>query len=310
MTETGRLYQELMKQAMNERNNITTESLKELSRVYKKAAQDITKRLQTEKGGFTQAWLKDYQKYLNMRYEQLNNQIENIVTGAIQDSSKVAASVEGDFLAYVASKYNLDVAKEIIEDFYKTPDNIVSTIINGGFYKDNKSLSERVWDYSNKNVSDIQKIINEGLTGQRRYEDIIKDLSKYVEPSAKKPWDWSKVYPGINKKVDYASQRLLRTSVTQAFQAVAVNKMQQNKYIEGVKWNLSSEHFSRQVSRFGEDVCDEYVRNTHGFSEPGVFKKNEVPVQHPQCLCFMSAYIPYSFDELANKIAKEYGLKG
>ena len=64
---------------------------------------------------------------------------------------------------------------------------------------------------------DIQYIVAQGIASQKSAFDIAKDLEKYVDPSAKKDWAWSKVYPGTKKVVDYNAQRLARTMVSHAY---------------------------------------------------------------------------------------------
>ena len=122
-----------------------------------------------------------------------------------------------------------------------------------------------------------------------------KDLEKHVNPNAKKPWDFRKVYPGLrSRKIDYNAQRLLRTSITQMYQLESTRKARENPFVTKAKWNLSSEHYSRQVQHFGPDICDEYAGK--------FFNLNDVPLQHPQCLCYITYEIPKNMDQIAKEI--------
>ena len=52
----------------------------------------------------------------------------------------------------------------------------------GGFYKDNRSLSERIWNNVNGSMQDIQYILTKGMASNKSYLEIIKDLESYVNP--------------------------------------------------------------------------------------------------------------------------------
>ena len=60
---------------------------------------------------------------------------------------------------YINNKYTLDIDKSMLEFAYTTNEKLIGQIIQGGFYKDNRSLSDRIWGYGNQNGKDIKKVI-------------------------------------------------------------------------------------------------------------------------------------------------------
>ena len=294
MSDSSTLYTNLIQEAIKKKNDVTAQSVNQLELMYSKLAKELAREAR-KSNGFSKAWLNDYSKFMKFKAEQLYGMQLDIISGTIKEGARISASVQGDFYTYIGGKYDLDIPKELLDYAYSVNDDVLALIINGGFYKDNRSLSERIWNNVNGSMEDIQYILTKGMASNKSYLEIIKDLESYVNPKAKKPWDFGKVYPGIRgKKVDYNAQRLLRTSVTQMYQLESLRKAKENPYITRARWNLSSSHFERQVKRFGPDECDEYA---------GVaFHLNKVPVQHPQCLCYITYDIPKSLDQIGKEI--------
>lgn len=302
MSNSTELYKKLMEQAQKDKVNLNANSLKELRKLYQDSIEGILNKADKANGGFTKAWLKDYEKYLRIRMNELDDKIAKLTKDAIISSSQIAATVNGDFLSMLNNKYELDIPKKLIGFAYNVSDDVLLNIINGGFYKDNKSLSERIWGYGDKNIKDIQYIINKGMMEQKSYLDIMKDLEMYVDPSAKKTWQWKKVYPGVNRQVDYNAQRLLRTSINHSFFNTNMSKLGSNPFVETVHWELSDQHYYRQVKHFGPDECDDYNgANNYGLGS-GNFPKNEVPMPHVQCMCYQYAIIPQSLDDIGREL--------
>ncbi|MDB1929989.1 hypothetical protein ABHA37_08150 [Clostridium tertium] len=303
MNNSTSIYENLMKEAIKERNKLTSETVNRLRRLYEDVADDLLKKASTARGGFTRAWTSDYEKYMRSKIMELDSALVNLTKDSILTSAEIAASVNGDFLSFVNEKYQLDIDKDLINIAYNVNNDVIGQILQGGLYKDNRSLSERIWRYSDNTMSDIQYIITKGMVEQKSYPEIIKDLEKYVDPTAKKPWNFGTVYPNLkNKQVDFNAQRLLRTSINHSFFASNMAKAKENPYIEAVHWNLSSAHYDRQVKIFGEDICDEYANQDRYKLGTGNFPKDNVPLPHPQCLCYQSMVITKSLDDIGKDL--------
>ena len=101
-------------------------------------------------------------------------------------------------------------------------------------------------------------------------------------------WDWSKVYPGTAKKVDYSAQRLARTMVSHAYQQSFVKTTQKNPFVTKYKW----------VSSGGARMCEICA------ARDGVeYSKTDLPLDHPNGMCTFIAVIEDSMTDIADRIA-------
>lgn len=302
MNNSNALYNSLLKDAVNEKNKLTVKTLNKIIKIYESTADDLLKKASTSRG-FTRAWTKDYERYIKYKILELNNELAKVSDSSIRTSAEIAASVQGDFLSYINNKYTLDIDKSMLEFAYTTNEKLIGQIIQGGFYKDNRSLSDRIWGYGNQNGKDIQYILTKGMAEQKSYLDIIKDLEKFLKSNTDP--DFKKTYTKLyNRKVDYNAQRLLRTAMNHMFYVQNVSNAKNNPYAEAMHWELSSEHGTRQVDRFGEDECDDYANSDYYNLGQGNFPPDKVPVPHPNCLCIQTIVIPKSLDEIGRELGE------
>lgn len=302
MNNSNALYNSLLKDAVNEKNKLTVKTLNKIIKIYESTADDLLKKASTSRG-FTRAWTKDYERYIKYKILELNNELAKVSDSSIRTSAEIAASVQGDFLSYINNKYTLDIDKSMLEFAYTTNEKLIGQIIQGGFYKDNRSLSDRIWGYGNQNGKDIQYILTKGMTEQKSYLDIIKDLEKFLKSNTDP--DFKKTYTKLyNRKVDYNAQRLLRTAMNHMFYVQNVSNAKNNPYAEAMHWELSAEHGTRQVDRFGEDECDDYANSDYYNLGQGNFPPDKVPVPHPNCLCIQTIVIPKSLDEIGRELGE------
>lgn len=302
MNNSNALYNSLLKDAVNKKNKLTAKTLNKIIKIYESTADDLLKKASTSRG-FTRAWTKDYERYIKYKILELNNELAKVSDSSIRTSAEIAASVQGDFLSYINNKYTLDIDKSMLEFAYTTNEKLIGQIIQGGFYKDNRSLSDRIWGYGNQNGKDIQYILTKGMAEQKSYLDIIKDLEKFLKSNTDP--DFKKTYTKLyNRKVDYNAQRLLRTAMNHMFYVQNVSNAKNNPYAEAMHWELSAEHGTRQVDRFGEDECDDYANSDYYNLGQGNFPPDKVPVPHPNCLCIQTIVIPKSLDEIGRELGE------
>lgn len=68
-------------------------------------------------------------------------------------------------------------------------------------------------------------------------------------------------------------------------------------YVEGIKWNLSAAYGSKMPYC---DICDEYAtQNYYGLGQ-GVFNKSDLPLQHPNCICYMTSVVTKDLEDIAS----------
>ena len=101
-----------------------------------------------------------------------------------------------------------------------------------------------------------------------------KDFAKTVEDLIK---------PDVPGGISYASMRLARTEINNAFHFTQIRYTRETPWVQGYKWHLSGSHGK-------PDVCNDYADNDSYNMGKGVFPKSDVPGKpHPQCLCFITS---------------------
>lgn len=108
--------------------------------------------------------------------------------------------------------------------------------------------------------------------------------------------DWFR--PNTPGGIRYASLRLARSEINNAFHAVAVNQAAEKPWIDKMQWHLSSSHPK-------PDVCDQYAHG--GRDGNGLYAPRDVPRKpHPHCFCYVTPQSPSEDEFLDNLIAGNY----
>ncbi|MBE6067754.1 MAG: hypothetical protein E7211_08690 [Clostridium lundense] len=269
------LYQQKVLEGRKKFLKLTVKKEKEILSIYEQAAKDISERLSKAKlGSLNQRYLTELQKSVKQYTKELRQELSKSIGEGLKASSEIAANVQ---LSYFET---MDLEEDLLSTFRKMftqlPTEVVKTMINGSYYKDGLTLDQRLWNITKKNGKDIDRIIKANIAQGRSAGELAKQLDEYINPS--KRLNQRKRIPGINKSISYNSARLARTSMTHANTECYIQGLYMNPFCTGLKWNLSSSHYSRQVAKWGEDICDQYAEK--------VFKPEEYPVQHPNCLCY------------------------
>lgn len=283
---SGRLgnYLELVREAQKKRLQITSNQKKQIAELFRQSAKDFEQEAgKKNEKSLTYRWLKDYAKNLRKEGKKLFQEIGDITAANIQNTSEAITEAERRFYTKLCP-----LLSERFSDVFSTiPKKMVEELMNGGIYKDFAGLSERIWDYQRKYDWDIQTIINRGIVQQKPAYDLAKDLECYLRPDAKKPWNWGVVYPGVNRQVDYNAQRLARTAVTHAYQLSLQRATRDNPFVEGYRWHSSN----------SGRVCP-LCRKRDGT----VFEKGNLPLDHPNGMCVVTAEIPKSYEEIGKEL--------
>lgn len=196
---------------------------------------------------------------------------------------KTAEAVVGDNIDFLK-----EVGMPIQGAFSHVPDEVVRAVATGQLYEGKWSLSRALWKNTKRTQRDVQNVVAQGIAQNKSAYDIAKDLEKYVDPLARKDWDWSKVYPGTARKVDYSAQRLARTMVSHAYQQSFVRTTQKNPFVTKYKW----------VSSGGARTC-EICAERDGVE----YSKTDLPLDHPNGMCTFIAVIEDSMTDIADRIA-------
>lgn len=273
-----------LNRAENIRVQITVQQEKDIERMYRRIVRNINQEMKklpdTTSGVLRGMYLSKLKGQIYEQLHDLSKELEDTITS---NMSRMAQAVVEDNLRFL--QY---VDMPLQGAFSHVPRDVVESIITGKVYQGNWSLSKSLWKHTQKAQQDINKIIAEGVAQNKSAYDIAKDLEKYVNPSARKPWDWNKVYPGTARKIDYNAQRLARTLVSHAYQQSFVRTTQKNPFVTKYQWDASNSHRTCELctSRDGQ-----------------FFDKNDLPMDHPNGMCTYIAVIEDSMTDIADRIA-------
>lgn len=272
--------------AENIRNKLTKQQQKEIAALYRRVYTDAKKRFDAipKDGTTSQQIQKQYLdkliKQLEAAYNRIGIELEQTITGNMK---KAASGV-----VQSSEKFSGALGLSIEGAYSFVPDEIVSSIAAGKVYSGRWSLSSSIWADVKKHQKDINTVVAEGVAANKSAYDIAKDLEKYVNPAAEKPWDWSKVYPGTSKKVDYNAQRLARTLVSHSYQQSLERVTKSNPFVSGYIWH--SGHSDR--------VCEICQKRDGKF-----FAKGKLPLDHPNGMCTFTASMEGSMTDMADRLA-------
>lgn len=211
--------------------------------------------------------------------------LKNVQKHIVDTVGKTAKMVVNDY-TNIFKNAKLDIK----ESFVNVPKDTVKAIVNGSMYEPRMHLSDRIWQMEKKIRKDIDYIVAKGVALQKPTYDIAKDLEKYVNPSAKKDWAWSKVYPGTSKRVDYNAQRVARTSITHGYQYTVKECAEKDPLVKGVKWLASN---NARVC----PICQE--RNGK------IYKPEDLPLDHPNGQCTMCLVYEKSLEDLSKELGEQ-----
>lgn len=268
-----------------EKVDLNKKTIKDIQKVYKASAMDIEKKLASLKmlhpsDSLKKIYFENLLKDINKSSDSFNRMIQNTIISAGETSGKIAVDA--------GVKYMESVGLSIKGAYSYIPRQEIMNIASGKVYGKHWSLSKAIWNADSKKKSDIQNIVAKGLAENKSIKSISDDLMKYVDPSARKPWDWSKVYPGTSAKVDYNAQRLARTMIQHSFQNSLVQSQKDNPFCKGIIWH----------SVFIEGRTCEICEARDG----EVFDVNKLPLDHPNGLCYFEPELD-KMDKVADRLA-------
>ena len=269
------------------RLTITKEQEVEISKLYRQVYLDLKKQMGSlppqGEGTASQSLKKTYLnkliKQLKEEYKAIGEGLEKQIKKGMQDTASTVVQANDDWL----KKAGLT-----IEGAYSyVPQDIVTLLSTGKLYGGGWTLSKAIWGESQKHAHDIDKIVAAGVAANKSAYEIVKDLEKYVNPSAKKEWDWFKVYPGTSKKVDYNAQRLARTMVSHAYQQSLLATTKYNPFVTGYRWRSAHTHRTCEL-------CNE--------RDGQVYSAKDLPLDHPNGMCTFIAELSDSMSDIADRI--------
>ena len=294
-TKSNKIYLQLLEEARKEKLKINKDTLLKTKKLYKEVIKDLQKRIKST-NNYNNKFVKAQIKMLEQELREMDIILEKEVTMAITDTSLLMSSVNADFYSMLDKEYNLHLSTDMLSSMYSTNNRVIQKIVGGGLYKDKRSLSERVWKYSEKNISDIQDILIRGIIERKSLEQLCRELSVYCGGGNTKIPAITRSYGRMNSN----ALRLVRTSLNHVFIETMKDECEYNPFVEGYKWTLSAEHDARMPQG---DECDDYASHEDGLGE-GVFRKGNLPFQHCNCMCVITCHIVEDFESIGARLKK------
>ena len=274
-------------------DNLYKKQQQEIKKMYINLASFIDEEIKDyDEEEYTEQDLNDLKKKIKNELKNNNKELKNLIKNNIELIVKNTIKIDKEFYIRIDKIYNTNLASRYKLDEAKILDRVYKDINSGKIYRDNYSLSERIWGNNKGILKDIDRIINNGLKNKLSPIHIAKDLEKYISPSSKKPSYWNKYYPGIKGSIDYNAHRLSRTVLTHAHQLSVAERIKNNPVLDSVVYHSSGS--SRTCS-----MCAD--------RDGMVYKADDFPLDHPNGACYMTAYIPDNVNELiADFINEEF----
>lgn len=279
------------KQLKKMQDSIYKKQIKEIEKIYINIARKIDKKLEGyNEDTFSVEDLEKIKKEIKKEIKENRKEIISIIDNNIGATIGISYRTHEDIFKKIDKKYKTNLSEAYKEKTKEVEKKVKKKVTSGEIYRDNYPLSKRIWGSEKKTLNDINKIINNGLKEKRDPYSIAKDLEKYVNPKEKKDWSWGNIYPGCAKKVDYNAQRLARTTLTHSHQLSMQEYAKRNPIVEYLEYN--SAHNSRTC-----EMCAD--------RDGTLYKKDDVPLDHPNGNCFMTVYIPDNIEDMIAQMANE-----
>ena len=296
-------YLNRVKEARKEFLSLNKDISKELIEVYQKACdlvlEEIVYDIKLNLNSSLNYRLK-LRKQLEIYKKYLDKELSKVIKSGISSSASISESVQLKYIDFLEVDEDLKVILQTAT--LVSTKKVVEKIVKGDFYKDKKSLDNRIWSLTNKNIKDIDILIKANISKGANARELAEKLENYINPNNRLMAKTLEV--GMNSTISYQSQRLARTSITHAFSETCVQNARENPFNIGLKWNLSMSHYERQVKKWGEDICDTHANQNYYNLGTGVFPASEYPIPHPNCLCY-STQVNVPITE-ANKELKDW----
>lgn len=284
-------YEKLVDDARKKQSKLNLEQYKQIRDLYKDVAKSLqVKANKAKKGSLTERWAKDYKKAVKAQIKQMNEVIEAVVSKNIKNSAENATEIQLDFFDQINMRYGLELSTTFKNMFSNVPNDVLQELVSGSFYKDGRGLSKRIWFSGNKVNGDIDYIIQKGIAEKKSAYELAQDLQEYVNPEAKKDWQWKKVYPGTAKAIDYNAQRLARTSISHAYTLAMLRSCERNPFITKIRWH----------SVFAPGRTCPLCKERDGKE----YSLKNCPMDHPNGLCYQEPILNDSLEDIGSRLNK------
>lgn len=283
------------KKSESKRTKILKEQKSKIKKEYDSISKDLKKDVETlSKLKTSSSTEKVYLNQIKMELESAYDSIDKNTEGIIKNGVNEMISS----MVYDNQRFIYSMGFESFRQDLNIMGRMSNIVFGGKLYDGKWNLSKAIWGDNQKRLNEINKIISQGIRNNRPVSEIAKNLSRYVNPNARKNSTWySKT--GTRTDIDYNAQRLARTMVQHAYQESLVELTKYNPFIYGYLWKTSG----------GHNVCplciDRSTQNEYGLG-PGVFPKDQLPLDHPNGMCTFEPLSRYTDGEIHKYVSDWY----
>lgn len=268
-------YSDAVKNARKEYIKLNLKQKQELEQIYAKLAMDLSEEILEWPDSRTRTHLQQMYQIVNPYSKELYFDLKEHTIKYINEAADIQTNVQLSFVDMLKLEPAIDTA--LRRSITSISSKAVKQLISGEYYKDDATLSKRLWAKVKHNKRDIDTLIKVNVARGCNARTLAGQLEKYVNP--KNRIEAKSFAAGINSHdISYQAQRLARTSITHVMSEVQIQNAIVNPFNKGLRWNLSPNHSSRMHGK--EDECDD--------REGKIFKPEEMPLQHPNCLCYLT----------------------
>ena len=263
---------------------LTKQTSKRVERIYRQSADEIKKKTKLIKGTKNEVLQKIYLDNLLRDINKSHDEMKKILESIVLDAGEKAGTIAVD-----AGNKAMKLSGLSLKGAYSyVPKQQVELLASGKLYGEKWSLSKAIWKNNLRTKSDVQNMVAKGLAQNKPIKDIADDLVKYIDPAARKPWDWNKVYPGTSEKVDYSAQRLARTMIQHSYQTSLVQSQLYNPFCKGIIW------YSVGIHGRTCGLCLD--------RDGQIFPVKDLPLDHPNGLCYFEPALD-DMTDIADRMA-------
>lgn len=292
-------YKKKILEARKKILQLTIEQEKQINNIYAKSATRlIDEILELPDISRTRVHDIDIARLLNDYTKDLYKQLYPNIKDNMMESSIIQRQVILDYVDQVVKDRKLsEIVKHNINNYSNT---VVKNLVAGEYYKDGKTLSKRLWNLTSDNSNKIDEFIKMNIAGGANARKLANDLEVLINP--KNRLTTTNFKAGFDSyKVSYQAQRLARTSITHAAAETQIQTAKKNPFNRGMKWNLSPSHGARMHGK--QDECDDYAGNDSYGLGAGIFPADKTPIQHPNCMCYLTEWL-VEIDDAISRINK------
>ncbi len=272
----------------------TAESIQRVDRIYRAAAKDVAGILieRAKEGSLRQAQLRALLDDIAVRLDALKADYGDLLDVHLLGSAQINADREArivqlalpadeaeeaaaDLVPSLTREVRVNHVGRIEVSFGRVSKRAVEATF-ARIHRDGLTLSDRLWRLDRGMREAIEDIVTAGIARGESARDLAKQLRGFLSERG-------------TGNARYNAMRLSRTEIMTAHReahiaATTDDSGRMKPWVQGIKWHLSASHPQ-------PDICDDWASQDVDGLGAGIYLPQNVPVDHPQGICFTTTVI-------------------